>query len=115
MLTAVKNAVIAINNLNQTWNGYSIGEIGNNTTSTSTSSTLLYTGSGILVKMSVITAGDTAGTIYDSASESAPPAGSELVTIPTTIGVYPINIKFTNGISVSPGTNQKVLVTYSVE
>lgn len=115
MLTAVKNAVIAINNLNQTWLGYSNGNVGGNTSGTSTSGTLVYTGSGVLVKMSVIEAGDDAGTIYNSASESAPPSGSEMVTIPTTIGVYPIGLKFTNGIVVSPGANQKVLVSYSVE
>ena len=108
LLTATKNIVTALNGINTTFSRF----LGNVTSTTITSSTLVVSGPGRLINFVVLVAGTGNGAIYNSTSTSSPPASSELVVIPQTIGVFPVGAVFTSGLSVVPGTGQTISVTY---
>ena len=107
LLTATKNIVTALNGINTTFSRF----LGNVTSTTITSSTLVVSGPGRLVNFVVLVAGTGNGAIYNTTS-SSPAASSELVVIPQTIGVYPVGAVFTAGLLVVPGTGQTISVTY---
>jgi secreted trypsin-like serine protease len=109
ILTAQKNGVIALNNIGQV----NLRSLGTQTSSTVTSSTLVITGSGYLVNFSVVVAGTTAGTIYNTSSTSSTSASNALCAIPATIGITKVGQVFTNGLVIVPGTGQSINVTYS--
>jgi hypothetical protein len=110
LLTAAKNIVTALNQSSQTI----LAINGTSSQTNITSATLVTTGQGRLVTISVIITnltGATAGTIYDAtaAASTSNPVG----VIPVVSGVYVWNIPYNNGIVVAPGTNQTVTVVYS--
>lgn len=115
ILTAQKNGVVAINNLNQTWNNYLIQTNGQYSSVEITSATLLYSGPGTLVKVSVIQAGSTTGFIYDFNSAAVAVTGRRILAIPNTIGLVNAGLAFTLGLVVVPGTGQSIVVSYSQE
>lgn len=117
ILTAQKNGVIAINNLNQTWLSFSRREHGQYTTSvlSGASPILVYTGPGYLVSVSVVVAGTTNGTAYNYASITSPAASSQLMKIGNTVGIYQAGFQFSAGLVIEPGTGQSIVVTYSVD
>ena len=119
ILTAQKNGVIAINNLNQTWLLYSRRQSAQYTTKVISAATLIYTGQGYVVSASVLDAGTTVGTIYNYASTTSvaadPLADNKLMVVKNTQDVYPAGFQFTKGLVVVPGTGQTIVVTYSVD
>lgn len=92
---------------NVTWNATNA-----KTSTTVTSATLVYAGSGTLINFAVTVAGSAAGTINNSATTGGAAAANVLCATPNTVGVIPVGSKFTNGLVVSPGTGQSVNVTY---
>lgn len=110
ILTTQKNGVVAINNLNQT-TAYLGGKI---TSSVLTASTLVVSGAGRLVRVSVIVAG-AAGTAYNSNTTAGAGASNALYVIPATVGVHDVGVNFSNGLVISPGAGQSVNVTYSLD
>lgn len=117
ILTAQKNGVIAINNLNQTWLSYSRRNQGQFTTAviSGASPVLIYNGPGYLVSVSVVVAGTTNGTAYNFASATSPAASSALMKIGNTVGIYTAGFQFSSGLVIEPGTGQSIVVTYSVD
>lgn len=113
ILTAQKNGVIAINNLNQTWTNYLIQTSGQYTSAEITSTTLLYSGAGTLVRVSVIQAGSTTGFIYDYNSAAVAITGLRILAIPNTLGIVNAGIAFTSGLVIVPGTGQSLVISYS--
>lgn len=111
ILTTQKNGVIGLNNLNQTY-AYLGGKV---TSSTVTSQTIIVTGSGRLVNISVIAAGTTLGQVNNAQTIPLLSASNAIVAIPNTVGVYQCGCAFTNGLIVTPGTGQSVNVTYSLD
>jgi len=111
ILTAQKNGVVGINGLNQTMRRAQ----GSNTSSTVTAQTLVISGKGYLVSFSVTVAGTTAGTINNASTTVLAAAGNALCATPTTIGVYPCGLVFTNGLVITPGTGQSINITYSLD
>ena len=111
VITVQKNAVIGVNGLNQTMRRAQ----GSNTSLTVTAQTLIVTGRGYLVAFSVIVAGTASGTVSNAQSAALVAAGNALCAVPTTIGVYPCGLVFTDGLVVTPGTGQSVNVTYSLD
>jgi len=109
LLTAVKNGVVAINNVFQSIS------IQNPTATSATvsTSTLIIAGRGRLIDFSVVVAGTTTGLIYNTGTPSSGVLANALVTTPMTLGVYDANMIFTDGIVVAPGTGQSINVTYS--
>lgn len=108
ILTMGKNIVTAINSVGQS---ISRGQ-GNITSGTLTASTLVCTGSGYLVSVSVTVAGSAAGGVYNSSTVAGAAAGNLLAIIPDTAGVVRLGQAFTNGLVITPGSGQSINVTY---
>lgn len=108
--TIQKNGVIAVNTLNQTLQRI----YGSNTSATASANTLVLTGPGRLINVSVTVAGTTDGAVHNSATVAGASASNMLATIDSTVGVYPMNLLFTNGLVIVVGTGQEMNVTYSV-
>lgn len=114
ILTAIKNGVVAINAIDTEINGYVDGVLGDMTSPLITSQTLVVNGSGILVAVSVVTIGSTTlGTANDSLSTTGATAANAFVTIPNTIGVFQVGFRFSNGLVITPGVGQSIVVSYS--
>lgn len=109
ILTTQKNGVVAINNVFQALSALNP----TSTSTTITASTLIITGRGRLISFSVVVAGSGNGFIYNSGTTGSVPATAALVATPNTIGIYPVNMIFTNGLVVVPGAGQSINVTYS--
>ena len=113
ILTTQKNGVNAINNLGQALKLYNEGQF---TSATVTATTLITTGSGRLVSVSVVVKGSADGLVYNASSVSAIALGNRLCAAPTAAsGVYPVGVRFTNGLVLAPGTGQALNVTYSLD
>jgi hypothetical protein len=109
ILTTQKNGVVAINNVFQALSILNPTD----TSATVTASTLVLTGRGRLISFSVVVAGSANGFIYNSGTTGGGSPETALVATPNTVGVYPVNMLFTNGLVIAPGTGQSVNVTYS--
>ena len=108
ILTTQKNGVVGVNGIAQA----SLRALGTITSQTITAETVVFTGIGYLVNVSVVVAGTATGKI-SNASAASPDAGAALCAVPTTIGVFKIGQVFTAGLVVTPGTGQSINVTYS--
>lgn len=109
-LTALKNAVTAVNTLSQTW-GY------NNGTSTSaaySADTVITVKAGRVAYISVIAGGSASGYIHNCQTVAAAADSNKLMIISMTEGVYLAAINFNNGLVLKPGTGQLISVTYSL-
>lgn len=113
ILTTQKNGVVALNNV---FNALSILNP-TATSATVTAPTLIVAGRGRLLSFSVVIAGSGAGTVHNAGAPPGTPNGNTaanaLVATPATVGVYPVNMIFTNGLLIVPGTGQSINVTYS--
>jgi hypothetical protein len=107
MLTTAKNVVTAINGLAQTY----LAVNGSRISSDLSAATLVKTGSGRVAVVSVIVAGSSDGTIYDTNSVSS--TSNPVFKISNTVGVTFVNLPVVNGIVIVPGTGQTVSVSYS--
>jgi hypothetical protein len=108
--TIQKNGVIAVNTLNQTLQRI----YGSNTSATASADTLVLTGSGRLINVSVTVAGTTVGAIHNSLTVAGASSTNMLATVINTVGVYPMNLLFNTGLVIVVGTGQEMNVTYSV-
>lgn len=110
ILTVGKNIVTAINSLGQ----IGVGGRGNITSATVTSTTLICTGGGGLINVSVTVAGSTAGKVYNSSTTAGASAANTLIAVNPSdgIGVVQAGQLFTLGLVVTPGTGQSLNVTY---
>jgi hypothetical protein len=109
ILTAAKNVVTSVNQLGRTYllvNGFSRSP-------TMTSTQLVASGQGRIASVSVIVAGSSNCLIYDSNNASV--LTSALAAVTNTIGITVINMPYSNGLVVVPGTGMTVVVTYSEE
>ena len=107
ILTAAKNIVTAINGVGQIY----LNVQGISRSGTLTSPTLVSSGQGRLASVSVVVAGSSAATIYDSSAVGS--LISTLAVIPNAIGVTVINMPYNNGLVVVPGTGMTLVVSYS--
>lgn len=108
--TIQKNGVIAVNTLNQTLQRI----YGSNTSLTAAANTLVFTGPGRLINVSVTVAGSAVGAVHNSSTVAGATATNMLAAIPNTVGVHPMNLLFTAGLVIVVGTGQQFNVTYSV-
>lgn len=109
ILTTQKNGVVAINNV---FNALSILNP-TATSATVNASSFIIAGRGRLLSFAVVVAGSAAGTIHNAGAPGGNTAANALVATPATVGVYPVNMVFTNGLLIVPGTGQSINVTYS--
>jgi hypothetical protein len=109
ILTTQKNGVVALNNISQS----NIRGQGAVTSATVTASTVVFSGKGYLVNFAVVVAGSASGLINNASSTVAPAATNALCATPNTVGIYPVGMVFTNGLTIVPGTGQSINVTYT--
>lgn len=107
ILTTLKNLVVAVNNLTQTY----LAINGQLVVTGTAAAALLKSSAGRVATVSVTTAGSAVGHVYDSNQLGA--SARTLYIIPNTVGVYVVNLPTSFGILVVPGTGQVVAVSYS--
>lgn len=107
LLTATKNIVTSISSASQAY----LQVNGAQNLTGITTLTAVSTAAGRFAVVSVIVAGSTTGTVYDSNSTTI--LTRPLFTIPNTLGVFFVNMPTTLGLVVSPGTGMTVSVSYS--
>lgn len=113
ILTTQKNGVVGINGLTQAFLRY----IGTNTSVSLDAATVIVTGAGRLVNMSIVDGGSSDGFIYNASSYDPlnPPVDKfKLAVVGSTTGVFTLNLVFTSGLVFVPGTGQLVNFTYSL-
>jgi hydroxyethylthiazole kinase-like sugar kinase family protein len=114
ILTSTKNIVTAINGLGQLISAMTTAYLsveGKSRSATMASTTLVSSTAGRLASVSVIVAGSTNGTIYDSAATGS--LTNALSVVANTIGVTVINLPYNTGLVVVPGTGMTLVVSYS--
>jgi hypothetical protein len=77
-----------------------------------TGATVVATGVGRINRVNVVVAGSAAGAVYDAATVPAGTAATQLISLPNTLGSYPIDMQFTNGLLVTPGAGQTLAVSW---
>lgn len=107
ILTAAKNIVTAVNSAAQIY----LNVNGTTSQTAMTATTQVKVGQGRLASIAVITAGSTAGAIYDSATTTT--TTNQICAVPNTVGVFVVNIPYINGLVYAPGTGQKATISYS--
>lgn len=78
-----------------------------------TAATVIKAAPGRTVRINVIVAGSTLGSVNDCATTGAAAAANQLAAIPDTVGTYDMNLTHTTGIVVTPGTGQTLAVFYN--
>lgn len=78
-------------------------------------STLIVSGSGRCVSFTVNAAGGAVGTIHDAATVAGATVDNIIGTIPmaVTSGTVALNVPFTNGLVVKPGSSHNICIVYS--
>jgi hypothetical protein len=109
ILSVQKNGVVGIGNISTILRRTA----GTNSSAALTASTLVVSGPGRLVSVSVVVAGSAVGGAYNSATTAGAAAANELYAIPNVIGVYTVGMEFVNGLVITPGSSQTVAVTYT--
>jgi len=109
ILTTQKNGVVALNNVSQS----NLRGQGIATSSTVTASTIIFSGKGYIVSFAVVVAGSASGLINNASSTVLPSATNALCATPNVVGIYPVGMVFTNGLTIVPGTGQSINVTYT--
>ena len=115
VVTVQKNGVIAVNALVQALQSFkAIYEsfVGNSSYNGISADSLVKSGSGRLVTVSVITAAS-GGKIYDVASVADAADANAIYSIPNAIGSVSVNFPFSNGLVIKPAAGSVVSVSYS--
>jgi hypothetical protein len=107
ILSAAKNIAVAINNVGQIY----LKVQGANRSATLTANTLVSSGQGRLASVSVIVAGSSDCTIYDSSAVGT--LVNALAVVDNVLGVTVVNMPYNSGLVVVPGTGMTVVVSYS--
>lgn len=107
ILTAAKNLVIGVNTLAQNY----LNVQGAQNFTALTAPTVVKASSGRIARISVTVAGSATGFVYDGGSLAA--TTKPMCVIPTTVGVFDVNLPTSFGVLVVPGTGQTVSGSYS--
>ena len=67
---------------------------------------------GRVVRVNVLVAGSTAGSINDSLTPAGANATNQVFVIPNTVGSYLVDFPILAGITITPGAGQTVAVSY---
>lgn len=109
VLTTMQNVVKAFNSFTQS----NLQLSGTTNSQNLTTTTLLKSGSGRIVTVSVTTAGTTVGGLYDSATIANANATNLLIVVESTIGVSLVNMTYQNGLVYIPGASQAAAICYT--
>ena len=115
VVTVQKNGVVAVNALVQalsTFREIYSNVMGGNSAIGVSSDSLIMTGPGRLVTVSVVTAA-AGGTIHDTDSVANASTANAIYTIPSSTGATVVNFPFFDGIVIKPAAASVVSITYS--
>ena len=107
ILNTLQSIVTAINGQTQT----NTNLAGSSNFFNITTTTLIKSGQGRIVRISVIVAGSAVGHVYDTTSTTD--TSRPLYVIPMTVGVVLVDIPIGYGIVIAPGSGQTVSGSYS--
>ena len=107
IFSSSQNIVTALNNAAQTY----LNVNGSTSSAGLTTATVVKPAPGRVCTVVVIVAGAATGKVYDATSAAA--TTNPIFVIPTTIGVYLVNVPTLYGIVVAPGSGQTVAVSFS--
>ena len=105
ILSAVKNIVTAINGVTTAY----LNVNGTATATTISAATIVKNSAGRVATVSITTSAG-GGIIYDSSTASTT---RPIYDIPSTVGVFVVNLPVSYGIYVVPGSGQVLTVSYS--
>lgn len=109
ILTTQKNGVVGVNAIVEAL----LASVPTTTSLSVDAETLIAQGNGRLLSFNVVEAGSSVGMIYNSSANAGPYADSDILSACSNqIGVVNCNQIFTNGLVISPGTGQRINVTY---
>ncbi len=86
---------------------------GNATALDVSAATVVKSTAGVAVTVQVLTAGTTAGAVYDSTSTTGNSATNQVAAIPNVVGFVSVQMPCATGIVVAPGSGQVVAVSYT--
>ena len=109
ILTTAQNIVRAFNTFTQS----NVQLSGSTNTFNLSNTTSIKAGSGRIVTVSVTTGGTTVGGLYDAANATGATSDTLLIVVPTTVGVYPVNMTYQNGLVFIPGGGQSAAICYT--
>ncbi len=110
ILTTAQNLVQQVSGVSQTL----LKIIGLTTSPTVDADTLITTGLGTLVNVSVVEAGSTQGYVHNAATVALATPANALFAIPiTNVGVLPAGLQYDAGLVVVVGTDMEVNLTYT--
>jgi hypothetical protein len=107
ILTATKNVVTALNNDGQIY----LNVAGAQIKPAITAANVVKSSAGRIANVVVIVGGSATGMVYDANATGV--TTNPVYVIPTTPGVYVVNMPLSIGLVVAPGTGQTVTVSYS--
>jgi hypothetical protein len=117
VVTVQKNGVVAVNALVQSLTNFReiySNVMGGNSAIGISSDSLIMTGAGRLVTVSVITAA-AGGTIHDIDTVADATTANAIYTIPNSTGATLVNFPFFDGIVIKPAAGSIVSISYSEE
>jgi hypothetical protein len=117
VVTVQKNGVVAVNALVQSLTNFReiySNVMGGNSAIGISSDSLIMTGAGRLVTVSVITAA-AGGTIHDIDAVASATTANAIYTIPNNTGATVVNFPFFDGIVIKPAAGSIVSISYSEE
>lgn len=115
LVTVQKNGVIAVNALVQALDTFRTiyqSFVGDKSFIGVSANSLVTTGSGRLVTVSVIAAA-AGGKIYDSATVAGATDANAIYTIPNAVGAVSVNMPFFNGLVIKPAATSVVSISYA--
>jgi hypothetical protein len=78
-----------------------------------TTATVIKSGQGICVSVSVTVPGTAAGAVYDNSATTGNSAANQFGTIPDAVGTYDFDWPCGTGIVVAPGSGQTLAVSFT--
>lgn len=107
IFSSAQNIVKALSNIGTTF----LQVQGNQVETGISAATVVSVRQGRLARISVVTAGSSAGVAYDAIATGI--TTSPIAAIPNTVGIIDVNLPVDNGIVIAPGTGQVVTVSFS--
>jgi hypothetical protein len=107
VLTVAKNIAQAINSLAQSY----LNVQGAQNFTGLTAATVVKSAAGRIANISVIVGGSATGAVYDATATGV--TSKPLFVIPTTVGVYVVNLPASFGLTIAPGSGQTVSGSFS--
>lgn len=115
LVTVQKNGVVAVNTLVETLDNFQqiyASFVGSKSSVGLDANELIFSGSGRLVNVSVITAA-AGGTIHDAATVVDATTNNAIFVIPNATGITSVNFPVANGLVIKPASTSVISISYT--